>query len=112
MFTPEIDQQKQSRDAQLGFRDVLICHRQASSEVVHDARCRKRSPPANRAPDQGGVVNGPYAASCFLYGPRFAGTGAAASISAARSSMDHSLSVTFAAIAGVTRSVLWMRQKL
>lgn len=52
------------------------------------------------------------AASRFLYGPRGAGFGARASIRATMSSMDQSRSVSPAAMAGVTRSVLWMRTKL
>jgi len=51
-------------------------------------------------------------AAFFLYGPRFFGAGSAASTSATRSSTSHNRSVTPAAIAGVMRSVLWVRQKL
>ena len=46
---------------------------------------------------------------CLLLG---AGAGRRASIRSAMSSIDHSLSVTPAAMAGVMRSVLWMRTKL
>lgn len=48
----------------------------------------------------------------FLYGPRGPGFGAAASTSSAISSMLQRRSVTPAAMAGLTRRLLWMRQKL
>ena len=50
----------------------------------------------------------------FLYGPRFlpVACGRRASIRSAISYSDHSLSAIPAAMAGVTLSVLWMRQKL
>ena len=47
-----------------------------------------------------------------LYGPRFLGAGAAASTKATRSSISQGLDTSPAAIAGVMRSVLWVRQKL
>ncbi|MET4337043.1 hypothetical protein ABIB68_004826 [Bradyrhizobium sp. F1.2.2] len=50
--------------------------------------------------------------SRFLYGPRTAGTGFAASINATTSVTFMTRSIKPAAIAGVAPSVLWTRQKL
>ena len=62
----------------------------------------------NRSPNMWTLISlgvaAAYAAR-FLYGPRLPGFGAAASIIATMSASSHSLSVTPAAIAGVTRSV-------
>lgn len=48
----------------------------------------------------------------FLYGPRFFGAGARASIKSTIHAMSCSVSDTPAAIAGVVLRVLWMRTKL
>ena len=84
------------------YIDLLFYHRRLKCLVAIDLKIG----------DFDAAHKGAHHPFRFLYGPRAFGVSSASSTSWAISAISQSRSVTPAAMAGVTRSVLWMRTEL